>query len=472
MASGDLLVTTALVAVTSAVVSLLVGYPVGHWLSSLRALRRIVTGLLLVPFLLPAFLVGLALRPLMGEALDSSWVALGAIISAHVLMNAGFIAVVTAASLIPREQSESAVLDGASTMQIRWYLHLPQQLPALSAAGLLVALYSATSYGLVLTLGQGAVRTLETAIASAALQRLDVSTAGFLALLQCVLTVSFFLAARKLGATPTALFGEGETASSTSWVGGALGLGLIAGILSVVGGVFGRAFTSGPGLVGNLANLSGRGTRDILDLSVAHALGNSLRNMVVAALIALVVAWWLSRRRAGLLVLFPIGISPVVLGLGALVLSGYIPPALAGSWLLLPLVQSVFLTPLAFQILAPARRAMSPDIREAAKLDGASSLQLFALVELPILVKPVLVAAALASLGSLGEFGAASFLTYGSNQTLPLVMFRLMSRPGGENFGMAMAAASIFILVALAVVWSISSLRADSLSRSPDGART
>jgi thiamine transport system permease protein len=51
-------------------------------------------------------------------------------------------------------------------------------------------------------------------------------------------------------------------------------------------------------------------------------------------------------------------------------------------------------------------------------------------------------------------------------------MFRLMSRPGGENFGMAMAAASIFILVALAVVWSISSLRADSLSRSPDGART
>jgi len=107
MASGDLLVTTALVAVTSAVVSLLVGYPVGHWLSSLRALRRIVTGLLLVPFLLPAFLVGLALRPLMGEALDSSWVALGAIISAHVLMNAGFIAVVTAASLHPPESNQS-----------------------------------------------------------------------------------------------------------------------------------------------------------------------------------------------------------------------------------------------------------------------------------------------------------------------------------------------------------------------------
>jgi thiamine transport system permease protein len=75
---------------------------------------------------------------------------------------------------------------------------------------------------------------------------------------------------------------------------------------------------------------------------------------------------------------------------------------------------------------------------------------------MPILTKPLLVAGALVSLGSLGEFGAASFLTYGSEQTLPLVMFRLMSRPGPENLGMAMAAASIFILLALVVVWLMS----------------
>jgi len=193
--------------------------------------------------------------------------------------------------------------------------------------------------------------------------------------------------------------------------------------------------------------------------------------MVVAVIISLVAAWWLSRRRAGLLVLFPIGISPVVMGLGALVLSGYLPPTIAGSWVLLPLVQSVFLTPLAFQILGPARRAISPDILEAAKLDGASGFRLFRLIELPVVVKPVLAATALASLASLGEFGAARFLTYGSNETLPLVMFRLMSRPGIENLGMAMAAASVFILVALVVVWSLTSLRADSVPWSSDRVR-
>ncbi len=470
MGSLDLLITTAFVALASAVVAVLLGYPIGHWLSSLRRLRRLVTGVLLVPFVLPAFLIGLALRPLLGDALESSWVALGSIIFAHVLMNAGFLAVVTAASMTPRDQAEAARLDGASTLQLRWYLQLPQQLPALSAAGLLVALYSATSFGLVVTLGQGAVRTLETEIVSAALQTLDLPTAGFLALLQCVLTVGFFAAARRLGATPTVLFGEGETITSRSWLGGALGIGLGVAILWVIGGVFARAFSEGEGLGVNLSNLAGRGTREILNLSVTEALGNSLRNMVVAVVISLVIAWWLGRSRAGLVVLLPIGISPVVIGLGALVLSGYVPSALSGSWLVLPLVQSVFLTPLAFQIIAPARRALSPDILESARLDGANTTQVLGLIELPTLARPVVVAAALAGLASLGEFGAASFLAYGSQETLPLVMFRLMSRPGTENLGMAMTAASIFILIALLVVWALSFLRSDSDPGRRDGA--
>jgi thiamine transport system permease protein len=51
-------------------------------------------------------------------------------------------------------------------------------------------------------------------------------------------------------------------------------------------------------------------------------------------------------------------------------------------------------------------------------------------------------------------------LTYGSNETLPLVMFRLMSRPGAENLGMAMAAANVFIVLTVAVLWLIFSSRA------------
>jgi thiamine transport system permease protein len=458
----DVFYTTALIAVMSAVVSLVLGYPIGQWLASLRRLKRLVTSVLVVPFILPAFLLGLALRPVLGDWLDNTRIAVLALIGAHVLMNAGFIAVVTAASMTPRDQSDAAALDGASNWEIKLHIQLPQQLPALSAAGLLVALYSATSFGLVLTLGQGSIRTLETEIVTAALQRLDLPTAAGLAVLQSILTLGFFVVARKLGARPTALFGEGEEVTGGSRWGRLLGVSLLVAIVWIVGGVFEKALTTGPGLLGNFANLTGRGTRDILNLSVLEAAGNSLRNLVVAGVISLVLAWWLSRKRVGLAVLLPIGISPVVIGLGALVLSGYVPASVASSWLALPVVQSIFLTPLAFQIIAPARRAFSPDIREAAILDGAHGWKLLRWVELPVLIKPVLAAGALVSLGSLGEFGAASFLTYGSNQTLPLVMFRLMSRPGAENLGMAMAAASVFVLLTVAVVWLISSAKSTS----------
>jgi thiamine transport system permease protein len=463
--SFELFATTALIAVTSAVVALVLGYPIGFWLASLRRYKRVVTGVLVLPFILPAFLVGMALRPLLGDALDDTRVAMVALVGAHVLMNAGFVAVVTAASMTPKDQTEAAALDGATPARIRWHISLPQQVPALSAAGLLVALYSATSFGLVITLGQGSLRTLETEIVTAALQRLDLPTAGFLALLQSVLTVGFFLVARKLGATPTALFGTGEQVSSRSRLGMVLAFGLIGAIIFVIGGVFDKAVNTGPGLWENLINLGSRGTRDILNLTVLEAAGNSLRNLGVAALVSLAVAWWLSSKRVGLVVLLPIGVSPVVIGLVALVLSGYFPPPIAGSWLILPVVQSIFLTPLAFHIIAPARRALSQDILEAARLDGASGFSLFGLIELPSLAKPVLVAGALVSLGSLGEFGAASFLTYGSQQTLPLVMFRLLSRPGAENLGMAMTSASLFVLLAFAVLWLIASLDSENRAR-------
>lgn len=442
----------------SAVVAMALGYPVGMWLGGLRFGRRLVTSVLMVPFILPAFLIGIALRPLLGDLLDTSSLAVMALIGAHVVMNAGFLAVVSASSVAPKDQCEAAELDGASPARIRWHIHLPQQLPALSAASLLVGLYSATSFGLVITLGQGSIRTLETEIVTAALQRLDLGLAASLAVLQSILTLAFFLVARRLGAHPTALFGETPPASSSSKLGGVLGVGLLAVITWIIGGVFYQAATTGPGLIANLSNLTGRGTRDILNLSVLEATGNSLRALVVAGIISVALAWWLSQKKVGLAVVLPIGLSPVVIGLTALVVSGYLPPALSGNWLLLPLVQSIFLTPLAFQIISPARRAVSEDILEAARLDGATGFQRVRLIDMPILSKPLLVAGALVSLGSLGEFGAASFLTYGSEQTLPLVMFRLMSRPGPENLGMAMAAAGIFILLALVVVWLMSSV--------------
>uniref|UniRef100_UPI00404715F8 ABC transporter permease n=1 Tax=Aquiluna sp. TaxID=2053504 RepID=UPI00404715F8 len=453
----ELFATTALIALFSSVVATILGYPIGNWLAGTgRRTRQLVSSFLLVPFLLPPFLIGITLLPLQPNTFNSITGILW-IIGAHVLMNAGFMARVVSANQIPADQLEAASLDGASRVRKRFAIELPQQLAGMLSAGLLVALYSATSYGLVLTLGAGKVDTLETEIATAALRDLDLNFALTLALLQTALTLCFFYLARSIGAEPAPLFGEQETASNGSKLGGLLAALLLAAIVIVFAGVFVRAITYGPGLVENFANLAGRGGREILNISVAEAALNSLRNLIVAALIALPIAWFAAgRKRTSYLVLLPIGISPVVFGLVFLVLSGYLPSALSGTWLLVPVVQSLFLIPLSYQVLRPARQSVSMEIIDAAQLDGAFGWRMFSEVEGPLIRKPLSVAAAFVALGSLGEFGAASFLAYGSQATLPLVMFRLISRPGAENLGMAMAAASLFIAVALVVVWVIS----------------
>ena len=451
--SFELLITTALIAVLSAVGSALLGYPIGNWLASLGPrFRSIVSPLLLLPFLLPAFLVGISLLPLQPDNIDSNLGILW-IIGAHLLMNIGFMARVTASLAVPREQLEAAELDRASKLKIRVLIEWPQQLPGISAAALLVALYSATSYGLVLSLGRGEVRTLETEVAYLALRELDLAGAGLLAFLQTILTLMMFLIAARLGASPTPLFGEERTRGSL--IGLVLAVGLLAATGYLIYSIAIRAITLNGGLWQNTLALGSQGSRDVLNVSVLEAAGNSIRNMLLAILIAFPIAWFAAgNKKARAIWLLPIGISPVVIGLVSLVGSGYLPPGYAGWWLL-PIAQSIFLIPLGYQILRPARSSLEPELLEAAVLDGASRGAMFGLIELPILARPIATALAFSALGALGEFGAASFLAYGSQTTLPIAIFRLASRPGPENLGMAMTASLVFVLLALVIVYLI-----------------
>jgi thiamine transport system permease protein len=457
----ELVLVTALLAISSAVFAALLGYPLGNWLASLKRFKTFISAFLLVPFLLPAFLVGLTILPL--QPMELTFVsAFGWILFAHLLMNVGFIARVVAASSVPKEQLDAAALDGATSWQSRWLVEVPQQLPGIASASLLVALYSATSYGLVLTLGRGEVRTLETEISEVALRQLDLPSAAMLALLQTALTVVLFVIARRFGANPTPLFGETEHRGSK--LGQLIGYLYLAIVLVVIGNVFYRAISLNGGLIENLQNLATRGSREILNISLLEAAGHSFRNLLVSLLISLPIAWLAAaKKKPSLLVLIPIGVSPVVIGLVFLVGAGYLPGAL-GNWWLVPVAQSVFLIPLGYQILRPARHAVEPEMLEAATLDGAGKVKTLAFVEAPILARPIAAAVSFMSLASLGEFGAASFLAYGSEATLPLAMFRLASRPGEMNLGMAMTTALLFILLALVVVYFISREKKTELS--------
>ncbi len=450
----ELLLTTAFIAVVSAGLSVLFGLPIGSWLASLsERQQRWIGTITVVPFLLPPLLIGIAALPLTSNLKIDSNLGILLILAAHAFMNIGFVSRVVAGASLSREQIEAARLDGASDSTIRRKLQLPQQIPAITSAALLVSLYSATSYGLILLVGAGTVRTLETEIAESALYRLDLQQAGTLAVLQTSLTLLMFLVASKTSSVGFQLNQVGRSLLKANPWHRALGYFYVTLVLFVFAQIFIRSLDA-PVPFGNFANLDSQGTRSLLNITVLEATFNSARNLLVVLVISLMIAYLMAgRKKSSFIVLLPIGVSSVVIGLAALFVSGYLPRELSSSWLVVPLVQSVIAIPLAYQILRPARLAFDRELTDAAQLDGAGFIRRSSQVEIPLLRKPLATALAFVGMSSLGEFGAASFLAFGSQETLPIVMFRLASRPGSENFGMAMAAGAIYILLTACIVW-------------------
>jgi thiamine transport system permease protein len=299
------------------------------------------------------------------------------------------------------------------------------------------------------------VSTLETEIAQTVLYQLDFQTGIWLALLQTALTLALVLSTRKFTTTGFSnLFGQSVYNFRSGLVSSVFGFAYLALFGVFVLSIFLRSdFPNGFALLGT------RGARDILNISVLEAALNSGKNLVGALLISFPVAWLLANRKSSIasrLILIPIGISPVVIGLIFLIISGYWLGAQLNTFLLLPIAQSLMLIPLIYQVLRPALLSLDSEIIDAAKLDGAGSVRTWFSVSMPMLRRPVLVALSFAALASLGEFGAASFLAFGSEATLSLVMFQLASRPGPVNMSMAMSIALLYLLLSAAVVYLIS----------------
>jgi len=59
---------------------------------------------------------------------------------------------------------------------------------------------------------------------------------------------------------------------------------------------------------------------------------------------------------------------------------------------------------------------------------------------------------------ALGEFGATSFVARPATVTMPVMIFRLLSRPGPASFGMAMALSVVLAAMTAAVVMWIDRL--------------
>lgn len=474
-------------AALSTVLTVVVAIP-GAYLLYRRSFpgQQLVNALITVPFVLPSIVVAVGFTVF--RSVHEFYQGLGLtfladpvywIIAAHVFVNYS-IAVKTIGGVwatLDSDTESAAELDGAGRLRTLLSVSLPQLRPAIYSAAALTFLFSATSFGIVLVLGGGQVQTIETAIFFAVTQRLDLELAAALVLVQTLITALAFLVGTKLsgGALGLEQVFEGTRKpnidrrdlmavllSAVIWVG-LLAMPLILVLV--------QAFTT-QGRLGldNFTNLGTRGARDLLNITFVQAAGNSTRNMLIAATVAFIlgtlIAWLLSKTRfrsLDLVFLLPLGVSSVVLGFGFLVAFDTEWFPLRTSWLIVPMAQALIALPLVIRLVYPALISIGKEPIEQAQLDGASSFQIWRFVESKIIRGVLFTALGFAAIISIGEFGASSFLANGSQATIPTLLYRLISRPGEQNYGMAMAVSAILIVLSALVVYLVSRVPKEKL---------
>jgi molybdate transport system permease protein len=209
-----------------------------------------------------------------------------------------------------------------------------------------------------------------------------------------------------------------------------------------------------------------------------EALGLSLKvalwSVLASLPFGLAVAWLLGRRaffgKALLdgIVHLPLVLPPVVVGYLLLLLFGRDGPlgrwldatfgiALPFTWEGAALAAAVMAFPLMVRAMRLSIETVDRRLETTARTLGATRLDVFLTVTLPLILPGILAGALLAFARSLGEFGATiTFVSTipgvssipGETRTLPLTLYSLIQTPGGEAGALRLAVLSVLLSLA------------------------
>jgi thiamine transport system permease protein len=197
---------------------------------------------------------------------------------------------------------------------------------------------------------------------------------------------------------------------------------------------------------------------------VANSLMFAVVAMLLATLIGLLAATVITGRSGrvsrwfDLTLMLPLGTSAVTIGFGFIVALDWPVDIRASIWLV-PIAHALVAIPFVVRSTVPTLRSVPAETREAASVLGASPFRVWRSIDLPLVSRAALVGAAFAFIISLGEFGASSFVVRPASTTIPVMIYRLLSRPGESSFGMAMALSVILALLTMGVVMAIDRAR-------------
>ena len=456
--------------------------------------QRVLRGIASVPFVLPSVVVGVAFRALLGRGGPYEFLGLDgtttAVVLAMIFFNFSVVVRTVGtmwAGLDPRMEEAARTL-GASGPRVFATITVPNLGPAIGSAASLVFLFCSTAYGIVQTLGRPGYGTLESEIWVQTITYLDLRTAAVLSCLQFVIVaIALAVSHRMRSDVPLRM---NDTWARRRSAGDAVAIAFTVGIIVLLlvapmAALVARALhKGGQWSVENFRLLATSGQGFTGGTTVLEALANSALIACQATAIALAIGVPLSlvlsrptRRRRFLsagqraldtLVMLPLGISAVTVGFGFFISLQGPPLNLAGTGMLVPLAQGVIALPLVIRSLVPVLRAIDPRLREAAATLGASPLRVLLTIDGPFLLRGLGLATGFAFAISLGEFGATSFLASPDLQTLPVLIAKLLGRPGADNYGMAMAASVVLAVGTAGVMAICESLRPRS-ARSVEG---
>jgi thiamine transport system permease protein len=451
-----------------------------------------------VPFVMPTLVVAAGFNALLGPR---GWINLGlaalgagpirltgtlaAILLAHVFYNTTIILRLVGdywSHLDPRLTQAARVL-GAHPARAFLTVTLPLLAPALLTAGLLVFIFNFTSFGVILVLGGPNFATLEVEIYRRLFAVPDLPGAAALTLMQLACTFALAglytqLAARQPAFTNlrSSEFVRRALTTRRQKLMALLILAPLLGLLvAPLAALTARSLTrfeadrgqrppAQPALTLDYYRALFENERgQAFFVTPIEALGNSARyaglTVVLSLALGLPTAWAFSQPRRNRLsrlieaaLLLPLGTSAVTLGLGFLIAFSRPPLNLRASPWLIPLAHTLIAFPFVTRALLPIWRSLRPSWRAAAATLGASPAETWLRIDLPLIGRAILVAAAFAFAVSLGEFGATALLTRPELPTAAATLYKFIGQPGALNYGRALA---LSVLLMLATAGSI-----------------
>ncbi len=496
-------------AVLSTLLTLALGLPgaylFSHYNFKGKGLLQALTG---IPFLMPTLVVAAAFNALLGPG---GWVNIGlmrllhldsapiqftntlvAILVAHVFYNTTIVLRTVGdfwLHLDPR-MSQAARMLGANRWQSVTKVTLPLLAPAIAAAALLVFIFDFTSFGVILILGGPHFSTLEVEIYYQTIALFDLPMAAFLSLLQLACTLGMTLVYTRLVRrvtipmalkSPAVTLRRLDTRRSRLTAGAIIAILLTLLILPLAALAFRSITRLEPSQVAQAAaspvlsldfyrSLEQNSNQSFFfappTTAIAVSLGYAMATMFLALLLGFPAALALAGDEAShlnhaldALLMLPLGTSAVTLGLGFIVALDKPPLDLRSSWLLVPLAHTLVAFPFVVRNLVPALRSIRPRLRQAAAVLGATPGEVIRFIDVPLVGRSILVAATFAFTISLGEFGATSLIARPQYPTIPIAIYRLITRPGEANYGQALALSTILMVVAGAGMLLINRLR-------------